>query len=272
MRILSTLRRGALAAVAAGLAVPAGATTLDITVTNVAPAGGFSITPLYGAFHDGTFDAFSVNAPASAGVELIAEDGLVGGLPAERLAQSPGSQAVTIGQPANGVPTIDPGETASVRVNVDGAENPFFTFLSMLVPTNDTFLGNDDPLAIALFDALGGFTGNRTLAITGADLFDAGTEVNDPLGTPAFVLDPNALFTPSVDENGTVQPATSQAAFAGVATPVGILDGALIDFAGDPAAFDVATIEIALVPLPPGALLGLAGLGALGLVRIARRA
>ncbi len=267
---LTNALRGAVA-VACLSAVPAGAAVLEITITNTAAPGGFSITPVYTAFHDGNFDAFTVGQPASAGLEPLAEDGIVSGLPAERLPQSPASVATVLAQPANGPPPIDPGESSTMRITVDGKVNRYFTFLSMLVPTNDTFLGNDDPFAYELFDAGGAFLGTQTIDVTGSLLFDAGTEVNDPLGTPAFVLDPNGSFLPSVDENGTVQPAMTQSAFAGVQTPLGTLDGGLIDFTSDPAAFDVATITVSQVPLPPSLALGAVALGALSLIR-ARRA
>lgn len=258
-------------------ATAAGAATLEIVIENTAAPGGLSITPVYLAFHDGNFDAFTVGETASSGLELLAEDGIVSGLPDERLPQSPASVATVAAQPANGPPTIDPGETSTVQIDVDGDLNQFFTFLSMLVPSNDTFLGNGDPMAFELFDDAGVFLGERVIDVTGEFLYDAGTEVNDPLGSPAFVLDPNGNFMASMDENGTVQLATSLADFAGLQTPVGALDGGLIDFTSDRANFSVARITVrdatvAPVPLPAAAWLMLGGLATLGGLRHLRAA
>ncbi|MEO3414308.1 spondin domain-containing protein [Roseovarius sp. CAU 1744] len=256
-----------------GLATAVQAATLEITITNTAQTGGFAITPVYSAFHDGSFDAFDAGSTASAGVELIAETGSAGGLPAERLAVAPGSVATVVAAPGSGPPTIDPGETTTATIEVDGSVNRYFTFLSMLVPSNDTFLGNDDPLAYSLFDPLGNFLGERVINVTASHLWDAGTEVNDPLGGPAFVALQDALA--GVDENGVVHGVESFAAFAGVETPLGILDGNLIDFGTDPDRFSVATITIreisGVVPLPASGLLGLGSLLGLGGLSILRR-
>lgn len=272
----TTLRTGALAlamTTAAFGAQAASMTTLEVTVENLAGAGGFSFTPLYFAFQDGNFDAFSTGQAASAGLELLAEEGNPSGLAAERLAVSPGSQGGTIAAPGNGIPPVDPGESNSVTVDVDGGLNRYFTFLSMILPSNDTFFGSADPLGIVLFDDFGNFLGDRVIDVTGAQIYDAGTEVNDPANGPAFVAGQN--ITAGAAEGGKVQLAQDLSAFAGVNTPLGVIDGNAIDFTADPGNFAVVRItitEVAPVPLPAGAVLLLGGLGALGGLRARRKA
>lgn len=268
---------GAVLLAAASLAGAAGATTLEITITNTARTGGFAFTPVYSAFHDGSFDAFDAGGVASAGVEAIAETGNTAGLPSERLAEAPDSVATVIAAAESGPPTVDPGETTRATIDVDGTVNRYFTFLSMLVPSNDTFFGNDDPLAYSLFDAGGRFLGDRVIDVTAELLWDAGTEVNDLLGGPAFVVGQDA--TAGAEENGVIHAAESFAGFAGAETPLGVLNGDLIDFGSNRSAFSVATITIrevsAPVPLPASGLLGLGGLlslGGLGLFRKRRKA
>ncbi|MEL6678995.1 MAG: spondin domain-containing protein [Pseudomonadota bacterium] len=271
----------------AGLALTAGlvaataapAATLRITITNTADVGGFSLTPVYTAFHNGTFDAFDAGALATPGVELLAELGDASGLPAERLAQDPGSTARMIAQPANGPGTIDPGESGFVEVDLDTVNQRFFTFLSMIVPSNDTFIGNDDPEAIELFDAAGNYLGDQTIELTGLDIYDAGTEAN--------LLENGAAFVTSVDGAAPAVPAPGGVATrdnivlasllgfrvgSDIGTPAGPLDAALTQFSDDPAAFSVARIEIAAVPLPAAAPMLGGALLLLGAMRVRKRA
>lgn len=274
---MSRIPVAGLAAFAVAASVSAGAShaasQLSITVENLAEDGSFSFTPLYLGFHDGAFDAFDVGDPASPGVELIAELGDPSGLPPERLGASPGSQGAVIAQPANGVPTIDPGETVTEQIDIaDPALNQYLTFLSMVVPSNDLFFGNDDPLAWQLFGDDGSFLGPVVIDVTAEIFYDAGTEVNDPNDGPAFVA--GQIGTEGTPEGGTVQLGTNLAGFGGVTTPAGVLDGTLIDFESDRAGFALARItvtETAPVPLPAGAVLGLTGLLALGGLGAMRR-
>lgn len=274
---MTALLKLATAAVLVLASSSAHAATLKITVTNTTPKGGFSITPLWAAFHNGAFDAFDSGAAASAGVELIAELGDASGLAPELLAADPGATATVIAAAANGIPPIEPGETASVTIDVDPISQRFFSFLTMLVPSNDTFLGNDNPLATMLFDIAGTFLGPQTLYLTGLDIFDAGTEANDPANGPAFVVGQNALIGGAGE--GSIQQGLSLASFAGVTVPGGtLLDGALIDFTTDPRSFNIAKIEIsaitapAPIPLPASAPLLLLGLAGFGLLRRRGRA
>ena len=288
----------------AAMGGPAGAYTLNISVRNNAPEGGFNLTPVFTTVHDGTFDAFTEGQPASPGMERLAELGAVSELSRERLAADPDSAVGVAAKAGIGLLPIGPGEFGNTTLLVkDPTEQRFFTYLSMLVPTNDTFLGNDDPLAYEIFSSDGSFKGGLKrmilqIQVTGADLRDAGTEVNngaprpvagsgagaaaataptrsaktrrDPADGPAFVQGVDAtLGTP---EGGVVGPATSQAGFAGVVAANGIaLDAEAIDFAGDPASFQVATITISPVPLPGAAPLLAGGLGLLAAWRIRRR-
>jgi hypothetical protein len=266
------------AAVAAtAVAAAADAATLRVTITNTAAPNGLAITPVYAAVHDGSFDAFTEGEAASQGVETIAELGSVADLPAERLAADPAAVAGVVFGPA--IPPLLAGQSGFVDIAVaDPATQRFFTFLSMIVPSNDTFIGNDDPLAFELFDAAGLFLGPRTIDVTGLFVYDAGAEVNDPADGPAFVAGVDATL--GTVENGVVtQGLFGLAAFAGVLTAPGFaLDGDLIDFITDPAAFSVARIEIDLapdvapIPLPAGAWMLLSALGLGGLVARHRRA
>jgi hypothetical protein len=60
------------------------------------------------------------------------------------------------------------------------------TFASMVVPSNDAFIGNHDPWAIELFDAAGNFKGKQVITVPGSMVWDAGTELNTEMDA-AFI-------------------------------------------------------------------------------------
>ena len=257
-------------------ATAASAETLRISIENLQGEGGFSLTPVYSAFHDGTFDAFGIGEAASAGIELLAELGDVSGLPAERTAVDPESVATVVAQDSDGPPTIDAGETgvAEIDVSSDGVEQRYFTFLSMIVPTNDQFVGNGDPLAFEVFDADGNFNGTQVIDVTAEFAHDAGTEVNDPEDGPAFVVDVDA--TAGAQEGAVVTQAQfSLDPFLGLETPAGTVDAPL-DIVSDLAGTQIARITIeevpAPIPLPAAAPLLLTAMGGLVALRRRRRA
>ena len=269
-RILGA-RLGACAC-AALLAEPAAAATLRVTVENVQAVGGFSLTPFYVAFHNGSCDAFDRGSVSSSGVERLAELGDPSGLPPERLAIDPNSTAQVISQPGNGPPTIDPGESGTTIFTLDpsGGRQRYMTFLSMIVPSNDQFIGNGNPLAFEIFDDAGVFRGSQVFDITAQFAYDAGTEVNDALDGPAFVLGVDA--TAGSPEGGVItQGVFSLDQFLGLETPVGTITQSL-DIVGDLAGTSIARIRVeevmpSPVPLPAAAPLLLAALGSLTLIR-----
>lgn len=260
-------------AVTALLFGPVSAATIEVTVENLQAPGGFSLTPFYVAFHDGTFDAFSRGDVVSPGVERLAELGDPSGLPPERLGVDPETTAQVITQPQNGPPTIDPGESGTTTFLLDptGGEQRYMTFLSMIVPSNDQFIGNGNPLAFEIFDAAGSFNGPQTFDITAMFSYDAGTEMNDALNGPAFVVGADA--TAGSPEGGVItQGVFSLDQFLGLQTPAGTITQPL-DIVGDLAGTSIARIRVeevimpSPVPLPAAAPILLAALGSLALIR-----
>lgn len=266
--ILKKLTLTAASAVVAATALLAGhgtaeAVSVKVTITNLASPGGLALTPLYTAFHDSSFDAFTVGNEASEGIEQLAELGDPSQVRQIRLETQPESTGGVIAAADNGVPPIEPGETASSVFQLNPADHQFFTYLSMVLPSNDTFIGNDD--ALRIFDNDGNFLGNQVITVTGNQIYDAGTEVNN--ASPTGGAAPFAGAPGGADENGVITAGQSLQDFAGLFLFGQQLDANQIDFLQDPANFELARIEISVVPLPPAfavfgaALLGLGWLG-----------
>ena len=159
---------------------------------------------------------------------------------------------------------IEPGETATFTIDLDAIANRFLFFAAMLLPSNDTFVGVDDPMTFSLFNDAGDFLGPQTIDINGVFAYDAGTEVNDASvgGGSAFVQGRDA--TQGVTENGLISAATSLSDFLGLTLANGSIFGGDIDFVSNSEDFIFARIEIAEVPLPPAVLLMGFGLAAMG--------
>ncbi|NET05243.1 MAG: PEP-CTERM sorting domain-containing protein [Symploca sp. SIO2B6] len=210
----------------------ANAITLNLSVENLSPENGAVLSPVWFGLHDGTFNTFDPGSPASSAIEAIAEDGLTGlefstpgfsfdNTPLEGLnlnntpiplsstianlfTQSSGTTNDVIqGKIFENALGLFPGDAATVKINLDDnliANNRFFSYVSMLIPTNDGFIGDDEPIEI--FDAEGNFIG-ADFIVLGSDVWDAGTEVNDEsLSSLPFSLE---VLAQGEDENGVVE-------------------------------------------------------------------
>jgi PEP-CTERM motif/Spondin_N len=162
---------------------------VTVTVQNLAPVNSISFAPLRLGFNNGTFDAFNLGQVATAPIISVAEGGSGSAWLPAFAAADPTATLGSIGG------ALTPGSTASATFNVDSMLNKFFTFASMVVPSNDFFIGNDSPTEYRLFDAAG------NLALTSItqkanEIWDAGSEIFDPAAAAFLVGGTNSLRTP----------------------------------------------------------------------------
>lgn len=233
----------------------AAAKSIAVTITSNQAAGGLYLTPLLTALHDGTYNAFDAGSPASASLEALAEEGN----PAPEIAANPGVNFSVITSPGGfpGAPVIDPGESATVRINVDENTERFLSFLSMVIPSNDSFVGNDNSTAYEIFDGAGNFTGIAPIEITGNEVWNAGTELDNNIGA-AF----NAAGGVGTDENGVVGLLADLNFLVGQNTAAGTTINTV------PGPTDLlATITVSAVPVPAALPLLMGALGGLAFLR-----
>ena len=183
-------------------------TRVRVTVENLAPGQGTFQTPFWAGFHDGTFDLYDQGVAASGplgsdALERIAEDGNAGPLVADFAASPAGTVDGLVFGPT--IPPIGPGEVGTQSFLVDGslASSRYFSYASMVIPSNDAFIANGNPMAHRVFDDTGNFVG-QSFFVGGNEVLDAGTEVNDelPANTAFFG---QAMPNTGTDENGLVQ-------------------------------------------------------------------
>lgn len=248
----------------------ASAAQIKVTVTNLSPAGGTFLTPLWVGFHDGGFDLYDLGSAISAPMERLAEDGNTGPLMTNFTASGMGA-----GQGTLGAAPFGPGESLSMTFTLDpmSASNRYFSYASMVVPSNDAFIANGNPLAFSIFSAGGVFQG-ADFFILGSMVNDAGSEVNDeiPMNTAFFG---QATPDTGVVENGVV---STHLGFKPAGSG-GILDDAIFANADFTASgYQIARIQVesvpdvAPVPEPSTLLLSMAGLAAALFSRTIRRA
>lgn len=231
------------------------AAIVDVTVTfeNLAPTNSISFAPLRVGFNNGTFDSFDINTVATAPIISVAEGGSGSDWFPAFAAADP---TAVLGTVVGGGPFL-PGGSASATFRVDTDVNQFFTYASMVVPSNDLFIGNDNPAGIQLFDAAGNLLINE-INQTAASIWDAGSEQAIAANAAFLVGGTNGN---RVDENGVVTFEFSElSVYDGLETAAGYI------FDADLISANTATHRISFsstaVPEPSAAvLLGFSLLG-----------
>jgi hypothetical protein len=238
---------------AAGLA-HAQPVQLRVTIQNLAPANSVSFAPLRVGFNNGTYDSFNNGGAAGTAITSIAEGGSGSDwFPAFAAADPTATLGTVVGMPPG---PLFPGASASTLFTVDPSVNRFFTFGSMVVPSNDHFIGNDNPMRYMLFNAAGQLN-LTSISQFGRDIWDNGSETEDPANAAFLLGGNNAQRTP---QNGVVNFNFDRLdAFNGLTTAAGYTFNR--QFGADD---EVYRISFEVVPAPgAAALLGLGGLVAL---------
>ena len=156
------------------------AVTKNVRLAIIAPGSGVALAPVWVGAHDGSFDA-NAGQTASPGLELLAELGYTSLFSTEFSADATGGVDVSTGGalPAGGMleHTLD--------LAADGS-NDYLSLLGMVLPSNDFFIGNGNPLAYHISSVLNG--GGPFSSDFGSTVYDAGTELEDF----AFSAPPNS--------------------------------------------------------------------------------
>ncbi|MEL7315888.1 MAG: spondin domain-containing protein [Cyanobacteria bacterium J06559_3] len=229
------------------LASSASAVTLRVSVENLAPENATLLTPTWVGFHDGGFDIYDRGESLDGfpGTESLVEDGATEEISAQFDTVGAGEvQGTILGLEGATPGPIDSGEIASLLFEVDETlpSSQYFSYASMVIPSNDAFIANGNPFAHQIFDDAGNFLG-ADFTILGSQVLDGGTEVNDELPANTAFFGQQTPDT-GVDENGVVE---LHPGFNPVGSG-GILDDptfANADFLAD--GFEVARIRVELV-------------------------
>lgn len=172
-----------------------------VRIENIAPNDGVAITPVWVGFHSGSFDSYNGGTLALEGLERIAEDGNSGLLSAQFNDFDPKNGGYTyidnsgdVGQSAlvrtgdltdafrqdatMGNGPLLPGDVATEEfiLRNDGSNN-YFSYVSMILPSNDFFTANGNPLAHSIGSILqNGGEISFVIGTPNGGVNDAGTE------------------------------------------------------------------------------------------------
>jgi hypothetical protein len=238
-----------LAALALGVGAQA-ATMIEVRVETLGPVG---LAPAIAGFSNGSFDIFDTGSVASGALEDLAETG------------SPAGFSPTNGGPVFG-PGVGPGSPpifgpsgamASTIFSVDDG-NGMFNIASMVLPSNDWFIGNADAFDVS---SLLGASSGTSLSFDLSNVYDAGTELEDFDFSPGNGL--IGITNPGggaadfgTDQNGVISLVTGPDPFGSFANIApGGFDTTAADFTGGP----VARVTLTVVPEPSAAALGFIG-------------
>ena len=165
--------------------------TYGVTVTNL--TANQPLSPPALVFHTAGYDAWELGAPASDGLEMLAEAGDVTGFLDEAMVDT------SVVGTAEGTGIIGPGESDSIEFETElrSIADLLVSFATMLVNTNDAFTGRThipiDDLAI-----------NQSMTLFTRS-YDAGTEANSE--SAASVPGPaggGEGFNPDRDDNDVI--------------------------------------------------------------------
>lgn len=232
-------------------------TKIELTLTTTGPVG---LAPALAAFHDGSYDLFDVGGMASPGLEDLAEVGDLTTVLTE--ASDAGANAVGF---APGGPFVPGGGTGSTMLTVADTET-LLSFASMVLPSNDWFIGNSNALDIS---SLIGAAPGTSLSFNFSTVYDAGTEEEDFAfgpGNPLVGITTAATPGDGAETSDPIAAVLGPDPFAGFASlePANF-DTTSIDFTGGP----VATLSLRVVPEPSTYVLAM--FGAVGLAVWCRR-
>ena len=234
------------------------ATVIELTVTTIGPVG---LAPVFASFHDGSHDLFDVGGTATSGLELLAEVGDPTAIIAEADAAGVSNSAGF----APGGPFAPNGGTGS-HIFVLSPTETAFSMASMVLPSNDWFIGTDGPINIVSLH--GAFPGTA-LSFPLTTVYDAGTEAEDFAFAPGGGLvgittasDPSGGLS-TTDLISVVGGPDPFASFANLEPAA--YDTAGLDFSGAP----IAYVQLMVIPEPETTLL--MGIGIVGWLGIRRR-
>ena len=140
-----------------------------------------SAFPFWYAFHNGSVDTFDLGQTASSELGSLAKEGYVRPLIGRYVAAGASSNFLMNTPWGWGVDPLELAQPVARAQYLDPVRHKFLSYLAKVNPSDDAFIGNDDPQRIRIFDDSGKFVGPIVIDVYGGDVLDAGVRQNDEI-------------------------------------------------------------------------------------------
>ncbi|MGD0961361.1 MAG: spondin domain-containing protein [Methylomonas sp.] len=217
---------------------------VTINFANLAGADGVALSPVFIALTNSPSLEYTPGTAASSAIAQLAETGSGAGLMPEFAGISGAQTAEVVATTNNFTPPgiYLPGGTGSITLNLDPVKNEYLSFYTMVVPSNDRFIGGE----IQLFNSAGQFIGANAV-IDGSAIWDAGAVASQVAGA-VFIANDTGSNTPT--PNGVITADDNYSVYNNSLTPAGY---SFTNLPGDNT--PILGITAAVVPEPPMAWL-----------------
>lgn len=207
---------------------------VEVDWVDLQPANSTMVDQVVLFFHDAGFDLYDDGKPASALLQrLITREFSSAD---ELAALVPGTVVRvmdTAHEPAPGGP-FDAGPNTRILAELDSSRHRYATAFIALRPSNDAFIGNENPYRLELFDLAGKAQLPLTIDFFGSEVLDAGICKNSE--SSLYFLDTADVREQSCQaENGVVRvhPGYNGSVRNPSATPKRILGATSVDMGGE---------------------------------------
>lgn len=139
-----------------------------------------TVFPLLVVFHDGTVDLFNTGDRARPELGWLASEGIIAPFVEALRREHPDAVINMITNNYFGSDEPFFAETWTAREqSLLPSKHRYFSYVGKVGPSDDAFIGNDDPRMYEVFDESGLYKGPVVISVRGSQVLDAGVKLND---------------------------------------------------------------------------------------------
>ncbi len=138
-----------------------------------------TLFPILTVFHDGSIDLFDMGRSVSTELGWLASEGHVVPLIEALRAEHPDAVINMVTNSFMGAGVFGDLTPTARSQNLDPERHRYFSYVAKVGPSDDAFVGNEDPRQHEVFNENGVYQGPLVVKVHGGDVLDAGVKAND---------------------------------------------------------------------------------------------